>query len=843
MQYSAITAVIVFCLCDWGCFSESVSSLSHVERYDVVRPRQLRHRSRRSITDQAQFHMDSYSQEKYPEELRYQLNFGGNNHTIHLEKNRLLLGPNYTEIYYRADGSPVSTYPSLKDHCYYHGHILGMKDSSASVGVCSGMRGFVRAEKQVYLIEPIGDNTEGDHALYKQEHLKMKWRSNGDPNITIYDKEPGVAGLFKHRDWKTMSPFHIKRYVEMFLVVDYAEYKNFGSNTDIVRRRMMEVVNHIDKLWTVEDQIRVSLSSDDTLTRFIEWRQSNLLKRVKHDNAQFVTGIDFLGDTVGLANKFAMCAGGSGGVNQDHNKSPMGLAATIAHEMGHNMGLSHDASHCTCGPSMSDTTCIMTERVGTKFPEFFSDCSLEQLGVFLENANPSCMLDRPNSDRLYGGPVCGNAFLDPGEDCDCGTAEECENPCCNPKTCKLTAGSQCAEGECCENCQIKQAGSLCRASNGECDLSEYCTGHSEKCPEDGFRMNGFPCSSADSYCYDGQCPTLLQHCQRMWGKDSRVAPDVCFYRNTFGRNDSHCGKTKDGYRACAREDRFCGTTYCTGGNTYPVTGLKASLLIGSVICNIIVERSEDSNLSLVPTGTKCGHNKVCFDHKCQDVKVFGRSEDCSSKCSGHGVCDHRKRCHCEPGWAPPYCQVKYGDLPSVGKEMLVIGVSTAAAILVLLAVAFGSWMYCKKTKVTGYRWKKNMQSYPGQLNPLFENAGTKGHVLKDRPQISQPTFIGTTTTQPCSPLTVPVLPTRPPPQPPKKPQPQSREMPEPVSSRSQRVSVPVLKPLPHTETAKQVSRPAHPPVPPVKPTVAASKQQTGGDVVKIALRPPTLPRR
>ncbi|KAK1794211.1 hypothetical protein P4O66_010727, partial [Electrophorus voltai] len=832
MPYSAITAVIIFCLCDSGCF---VHSLSHVERYDVVRPRQLNHRSRRSITAQAPFDMESQGQEKYPEELRYQLFFDGSNYTVNLEKNRFLLGPNYTEIYYRVDGSPVSTYPRLKDHCYYHGHIHGMEDSSVSVGVCSGLRGFLRAEKQVYLIEPLGEDTEGDHALYKQEHLKMKTSSSG--NITLYDKEPRVAASFKRNSWKTMSPFNIQRYVEMFLVVDYDEYKNFGSNTDIIRGRMMEVVNHIDKLyrphnirvmlvglelWTVEDQIQVSVSSDDTLTRFIEWRQNNLLRRVKHDNAQFVTGIDFLGDTVGLANKNAMCAGGSGGVNQDHNKNPMGLASTIAHEMGHNMGLSHDASHCTCGPSMLDTTCIMTERVGNKFPELLSDCSVEQLSVFLENANPSCLLDRPISDRLYGGPVCGNAFLDPGEECDCGTAEECGNPCCNPKTCKLTEGSQCAEGECCENCQIKPAGSLCRASASECDLEEYCTGQSERCPDDSFQMNGLPCSATHSYCYDGHCPSLLQHCQRLWGKDAQVAMDKCFHRNTLGKNDSHCGRTKDGYKPCANEDKFCGTIYCTGGNAYPVTGLKASLLTGSEFCNIVVERLEGDNLSMVPTGTKCGKNKVCFDHKCQDVKVFGSSEDCSSKCSGRGVCDHQNQCHCEPGWAPPNCQFKYGDSPT-GKEMLIIGASTAAATLVLLAVAF-SWMYCKRSKVIGSKCKKNRPSYPGQLNPLFESAGAQRGILKDHPQISQPTFIGTTATQASSPLMVRVVPTRPPPQPPKKQEHQAHQQAGPMSSHTQRKPESPPNPWPPTDV-KQVSRPARPPVPPAKPIVLAGKQQ------------------
>ncbi len=45
------------------------------------------------------------------------------------------------------------------------------------------------------------------------------------------------------------------------------------------------------EVWTKHDQIVVSLISDDTLSRFIEWRKSNLLKRVKHDNAQFVTWV------------------------------------------------------------------------------------------------------------------------------------------------------------------------------------------------------------------------------------------------------------------------------------------------------------------------------------------------------------------------------------------------------------------------------------------------------------------------------------------------------------------------------------------------------------------------
>uniref|UniRef100_A0A3Q4IG24 ADAM metallopeptidase domain 8b n=1 Tax=Neolamprologus brichardi TaxID=32507 RepID=A0A3Q4IG24_NEOBR len=200
----------------------------------------------------------------------------------------------------------------------------------------------------------------------------------------------------------------------------------------------IKVTSLLFLIWSNKDLIDVSHSSEATLDKFLAWRQDDLLLRVKHDNAQFVT--DFDGDTVGLANKFAMCTGTSGGVNQDHNENPIGLASTIAHEMGHNFGLSHDAPDCTCGNQM--------------FPELFSSCSLSQLAEFLERAQPSC-LQKPTSSRIIAvGPRCGNAIVDPGEECDCGTVKECTNPCCDASTCRLTAGSQCAHGQCCEKCQV-----------------------------------------------------------------------------------------------------------------------------------------------------------------------------------------------------------------------------------------------------------------------------------------------------------------------------------------------------------------------------------------------------
>lgn len=60
-----------------------------------------------------------------------------------------------------------------------------------------------------------------------------------------------------------------------------------------------------------------------------------------------------------------------------------------------------------------------------EYPALFSSCSQQQLSRFLEEVNPACLLNTPSADRVYGGPVCGNAFLEPGEECDCGTVEVC----------------------------------------------------------------------------------------------------------------------------------------------------------------------------------------------------------------------------------------------------------------------------------------------------------------------------------------------------------------------------------------------------------------------------------
>ncbi len=67
-------------------------------------------------------------------------------------------------------------------------------------------RGFVRVKQQVYLIEPLTNHSDGDHALYNHEHLRWKRSSCGEPSTTVYDHEQPVAVPLKSSRWVITFP-------------------------------------------------------------------------------------------------------------------------------------------------------------------------------------------------------------------------------------------------------------------------------------------------------------------------------------------------------------------------------------------------------------------------------------------------------------------------------------------------------------------------------------------------------------------------------------------------------------------------------------------------------------
>lgn len=78
----------------------------------------------------------------------------------------------------------------------------------------------------------------------------------------------------------------------------------------------------------------------------------------------------------------------------------------------------------------------------------WSSCSRKVIEGSLNSVTYQCLRNVP--ERMFPISSCGDGVVDAGEQCDCGPAEFCDNPCCVAKTCKFAVNASCASGPCCD---------------------------------------------------------------------------------------------------------------------------------------------------------------------------------------------------------------------------------------------------------------------------------------------------------------------------------------------------------------------------------------------------------
>ncbi|XP_026859582.2 disintegrin and metalloproteinase domain-containing protein 33 isoform X2 [Electrophorus electricus] len=703
-------------------------------------------------------------QDEFPESGEILVSAEGLELVLEVERNQELLGKEFSMTHYE-DGRPITLTNNHTDHCFYHGRVRGNPSSWTALSTCSGVRGLiVLNSSDTFYLEPVGEREILHHAFYHTDDLPVNGGTCG------HGHQAGHQSLFSG----LLKPLHqrVKRnvwgttkYMELYIVADNALYKKQNKDFDKTKRRIMEIANYVDKfyralnirvpligleVWTEHDQCIINEEPNATLWSFLQWRQK-LKSRKKHDNAQLLTGMIFRGTTIGMAPLEGMCSlENSGGINVDHSDLPIGAAATMAHEIGHNFGMSHDHEGCCVEASAEQGGCVMAAATGHPFPKVFSQCSKKDLYNYFQKGGGMCLFNMPNMKDLVGGKRCGNGFVEEGEECDCGEPEECTNDCCHPSNCTLKEDAQCAHGVCCEGCKLKQAGTLCRGAAGVCDLPEYCTGGSPYCPANVYLLDSTSCQYNHAYCYNGMCLTHEQQCLQLWGYGARPAHDACFQDvNAAGNAFGNCGKDAHGhYVKCEKSDAKCGKIQCHSAAKKPkgtnavsidttirTDGMEVKCR-GTYVYSTQDGQGDLPDPGLVMTGTKCGEGKVCKYRRCQNAS-FSELEACIARCNKHGVCNSNRNCHCNRGWAPPFCDkpglggsVDSGPVEYDSQVGLVTGLLFAFLVVIpAVLIAF----YCIKIKTSYYhKWLSQREKTKasrrassiekgknGQLNPAF----------------------------------------------------------------------------------------------------------------------------
>ncbi|XP_072004916.1 disintegrin and metalloproteinase domain-containing protein 21-like isoform X2 [Engystomops pustulosus] len=597
------------------------------------------------------------------EELSYMIPLDKSKYVLHLVHNAKLTTPDFKVFSYNESQELYSCPPHINTSCYYQGYIEGHPHSAVAINVCSGLRGTMYTDDFMYIIEPDGPLMDFRHNVYNIEASEPKLKCG------LHLSNSETEGTYTDNAKKT--PERGTAHLELFMVVSYLQYQFHDENTTSVIESLLELINHVNtvfkaldtkiilvgvEIWSKGNLIDIERdSAEEILSDFLKWTKKSLNHRITYD----AIGLSLRENRMtlsGLARWRGAC--------DPHNSAFISLmdrdkllvsSATFIHDLGHVLGMKHDAPGCRC--QSEKLACAMAGE--GLLSSSFSNCSMMDMEAFYTSANASCLWNRPVPDVSSVKATCGNNIVEAGEECDCGSGEVCQkNLCCNHLTCKLKENATCSSGPCCHKCKLLAKGKVCRPPSTECDLAEYCDGNASSCPTDVYQQDGSPCNDGRSVCYKKNCYDYNKHCQKLFGKDASVAPLSCFQTiNTAGDRFGNCGKDGSSLDMDI-QDVMCGQIQCiivNKGLPHHVLTSYIMTPVGDVLCWGLHFHKGAYKHGAVPDGALCDKEKICLDKKCVDFSKLEYDCDAKRTCAGKGVCNNKKNCHCNKEWAPPYC--------------------------------------------------------------------------------------------------------------------------------------------------------------------------------------------
>ncbi|XP_006128894.1 A disintegrin and metalloproteinase with thrombospondin motifs 5 isoform X1 [Pelodiscus sinensis] len=356
--------------------------------------------------------------------------------------------------------------------CYYRGTVDASPQSLAVFNLCGGLDGYFAVKHARYTVKPLhrapgaapqpiyGSGSARLPHLFRRDHFSFQTVPprpscetrgsapalplEGDGGPQGGQQRPAAPSQLAPRaalappgrgGRRSRRSISKARQVELLLVADSSMAKKYGKGLQHYLLTLATIASRLYGHASIENPIRLAVvkvvelgdkekglevnkNAATTLKNFCKWQhQHNPLEdehEEHYDAAILFTREDLCGhhscDTLGMADVGTICSPErSCAVIEDDG---LHAAFTVAHEIGHLLGLSHDDSKF-CEEnfgSMEDKRLMSSILTSIDASKPWSKCTSATITEFLDDGHGNCLLDQPRKQILGPEELPGQTY-------------------------------------------------------------------------------------------------------------------------------------------------------------------------------------------------------------------------------------------------------------------------------------------------------------------------------------------------------------------------------------------------------------------------------------------------